>query len=100
MIGRNYFLGGFRNLCPKYVLHQPETYAEDASDSQSARPGKYQGVVDGLSSGVRPQSLRNVRKPDQPRPKMLGSVQAQHQQRVFGGQARYLAFADDSLPGA
>src|SRR6202140_4664319 len=31
---------------------------------------------------------------------MLGSVQAQHQQGVLWRQARYLAFADDSLPGS
>src|SRR5450759_619681 len=70
-IGRNRFFRGFGKLRPKHVLHQPETYAENTSDSQRARLGEHQRVVEGLS-----QSLGNVGKPYQPRPKMLGGVQA------------------------
>ncbi len=54
-----------------------------------ARAGKYLREVEaGLGSA---QCFGDVGYPDEPRPKMLGGVEAEHQQRIFGGEAWHFA---------
>src|ERR1700690_479960 len=81
------------------MMREPDAQAENPHDSEGAGTCDHEREIDARHA----QSLADVGDPDQARPKVLGGVQAENQQGVFGrkgGQAHVGIPSEARLSGS